>query len=65
MRKRLYCRQMMNIQLKRKILQTDNEYIVKEEGTADKIMNINLNKKILRTDNEYVVKVEEEDTANR
>ena len=31
-----YCRQIMNKWLKRKILQTDNEYIVKEEDTADR-----------------------------
>ena len=39
----------MNIQLRRKILQTNNEYVVKQ--------------KILQTDNEYIVK--ENDTANR
>ena len=40
----------MNIQLKRKILQTYNEYIVKEEDTADiYIMNAyrQLNRKII------------------
>ena len=44
----------MNIQLKtdngRKILQTDNEYIVKDWR---QIMHIQLNGKILQTDNEY------------
>ena len=42
----------MNIQLKRKILQTNNEYI-----------NIQLKRMILQTDNEYIIK--EEDTADR
>ena len=48
--------------VKRKILQTDNEYIVKEEDTAEQIMNIQLKRKILQTDNEYIVK--EEDTTD-
>ena len=44
-------------------MQTDNEYIVKEERYCRQIMNMQLKRKVLQTDNEYIVK--EEDTADR